>query len=303
MSHSGKNWMSEINPRLKITRINIPGSHNSAAKYIPLSFFARCQSLTILEQLEAGIRYLDIRLRLNQEGFNLAHGFLNCKNKKSPFSGELQIESVLGQCYAFLERNPTETVMFCIKDEGGNTGNEFYNRLYNEYLSQNPEKWYIKNTIPTLGEVRGRLILLRRFVVDENKYSDMNCGLNLILWPEQGHGQDKPECFDMPLLSENGFAGSVRLQDCFTIPPKRKWEKIAKPFIDNGIDDSSLNLNLLSTAYLSMPKINSMLINGYFKKYQFEKSKKYGAIIFDFASNELAEAVYLTNESMDETKI
>ena len=297
MNLSGADWMKKINSELKITQINIPGSHNSAARYIPMSFFARCQSLSLQGQLEAGVRYLDIRLRLNGKGFVLAHGFLNCRNKKFPFSGELKIETVLEQCYYFLSCNPTEAVLLCIKDEDGNAGSEFYDRLYKEYILQNPEKWYIENRIPTLGEVRGRLILLRRFGVDEKKYSDSNCGLNLTLWPDQGHGHDRPDCFDMPFITEKGFAGSVRLQDCFTIPPKRKWQKIARPFLENGQDDSMLSLNLLSTAYLCMPHINSIVINRYFKISQTVKGRNYGIVIFDFVSNELARNVFLTNKT------
>ena len=62
-------WMKYIDDSLKINQINIPGTHDSGC-YDTVWTVAQCsdtQSLTIKEQLEHGIRYLDIRLALDDD--------------------------------------------------------------------------------------------------------------------------------------------------------------------------------------------------------------------------------------------
>lgn len=70
-------WMQDLAekyPDFKKTRINellIPGSHDSGTSRMSIS--ARTQALTIKEQLEHGIRYLDIRPRVHNSTFYVHH--------------------------------------------------------------------------------------------------------------------------------------------------------------------------------------------------------------------------------------
>lgn len=61
----------------------IYGTHNSLSSYKvknwwfkPLNFTSKCQSKTIKEQLDAGCRYFDIRLRLHKGKLYAAHGLM-----------------------------------------------------------------------------------------------------------------------------------------------------------------------------------------------------------------------------------
>ena len=67
-----KNWMKNIPDSTKIYLMTIPGTHNSCALYG--TFLAQCQSWSINYQLNAGIRYFDLRLRLNENKLQLQHG-------------------------------------------------------------------------------------------------------------------------------------------------------------------------------------------------------------------------------------
>ncbi len=294
----GADWMKALPSDAKICEINIPGSHDSAAHFIPLQLFARCQNLSFFDQLNSGVRFLDIRLKYDDAGFRLFHGFLDCKSGSAPFAKELRIEQVLKQCYDFLSANPSEAILFCIKEEGGNTGGSFYDRLFDKYISANPEKWFVENRIPTLGEVRGRLVLIRRFAVNNEAYTEKNSGLNFQLWSYQGHGQTSGGSFDMPLLNDGGSAGTVNLQDCYTIRPKKKWNEIIKPLLDSEPDSSRFNLNLFSTAYLCLPFLNAMSVNNCFKKYEMVSGRYYGIVLFDFLTSETAKAVFETNKAL-----
>lgn len=61
------------------------GTHNSLTYHSPqwwvrpLNFIGQCQSLTIEQQYEMGVRYFDFRLRYDKNGRYAAHGFLSYK--------------------------------------------------------------------------------------------------------------------------------------------------------------------------------------------------------------------------------
>lgn len=71
--------MSSVDGNLKLNEINIPGTHDSATQYVKLALFSKCQCLNIKEQLDAGFRYLDIRLAVDNEKLKLVHGFTPAK--------------------------------------------------------------------------------------------------------------------------------------------------------------------------------------------------------------------------------
>ncbi len=89
-SLNGKNWMAGIPDSRYIYEINLPGTHDSATAYcknatdntvklfgLPafhVEKFAKTQSLTLPEQLDAGVRYLDLRFSPKQGELLLCHG-------------------------------------------------------------------------------------------------------------------------------------------------------------------------------------------------------------------------------------
>jgi len=80
-----KSWMRDIPDEKKLSDIIIPGVHNAAASRLPLSLFARCQSYSIYDLLNAGYRYLDIRAGIDdktgEKGLFLYHNFIRCYSK------------------------------------------------------------------------------------------------------------------------------------------------------------------------------------------------------------------------------
>jgi len=74
-------WMSLLDRKLKINEINIPGTHDSGTYNVAIvkSPIAQTQYLNIKEQLENGIKYLDIRLSLDDEkNVYLSHEDATC---------------------------------------------------------------------------------------------------------------------------------------------------------------------------------------------------------------------------------
>lgn len=77
-------WMSYIKDDAKITKIAMPGTHNSGTK--GMHRFARCQNGTLYEQFQHGVRYFDIRLRADKKGVRIAHGILKGMPAREAFA-------------------------------------------------------------------------------------------------------------------------------------------------------------------------------------------------------------------------
>ena len=75
----GQNWMSKIDGKESISDLSIPGTHDSAASPCAeidklICPWTQTQYWSILGQLEAGIRYFDLRCRHYHNGCPLHHG-------------------------------------------------------------------------------------------------------------------------------------------------------------------------------------------------------------------------------------
>ncbi len=66
LDYSMSSWMEELPDDMLLSNITIPGTHDSCAvSNIP---FVRTQYLSITKQLEAGLRFLDLRCRVHSDG-------------------------------------------------------------------------------------------------------------------------------------------------------------------------------------------------------------------------------------------
>lgn len=156
-------WMKNIDDDVLISDISIPGTHDSGSAYVQYAFIFRCQALTISQQLEAGFRYLDVRLRTDGNDLVFCHSFAFCKENGGLTSKNLSLESVLEDIYSFLENHPSETVIFVAKSEYSDDDIGLFQSTFNSIINKNADKWLFSETIPTLGEARGKIVLYRRY--------------------------------------------------------------------------------------------------------------------------------------------
>ena len=71
-------WMKNIPDNKKLSEITIPGTHDSCSLYGICC--ARTQTWTLSEQMKAGIRFFDIRLRLYNNTLRAFHAFVDQKD-------------------------------------------------------------------------------------------------------------------------------------------------------------------------------------------------------------------------------
>lgn len=152
---SPADWMADLADARGVAELSIPGTHDSAALHEPYPGTAQAQRIAIADQLAAGVRYLDLRCRHYQDAFYLYHG---------PVDQDQTFDEVLATMAQFLDEHPGETVIVSVKEEAAPSSNtRSFEATFAAYVAQAPDRWYLGDTLPRLGDVRGRLVLLRRF--------------------------------------------------------------------------------------------------------------------------------------------
>lgn len=298
---TGANWMSAIDGSVPVTRINMPGTHDSLTKYIGASLVSRTQSLSVSEQLFSGVRYFDLRLQVSNGEIFGVHGSLRCKSSYGLFAKDLTAGEVVEDCKSFLKSNPGETVLFLLKQEGGEDSPELYSLFYDKYIAPCPEVWFTENKIPTLDEVRGKIVVLRACEVDRARFDGRSGGINFTSYPyiSSTEMNDFRRCPIFHFIF--GTYAYMYVQDSYKLSSSKKIEVI-KNFLDSNLSGNDFNICCTNTIAGNTPLGNANKINRFLMSYEFETGKTYGIIVSDFTSKELCEKIYMTNsEIMTET--
>ena len=284
-------WMEDADDSLLLSDMVIPGTHDSATKYCQLAFITKCQGLTIGDQLAAGFRYLDIRLGDDGQGhLELYHGFTHAKT--GAFGDNLTLEAVLADCYTFLSAHPTETVIFCVKQEHGDASVAEFQRLLDAAIREKPERWLLTDTIPTLGEARGKLVLMRRYEDEAGLGADAGIPA---LWADQGGHAD----VSLNVVPEDNGSYTLWVQDRYCYGTEDKWTAFVtgmETAADQALE-GDVRLHFLSTKgtfvqghpYAFAKDLNEKLTGGMLTE-SFS-----GWIIVDFGSAKLAKHIYKAN--------
>ncbi|MEV8456429.1 phosphatidylinositol-specific phospholipase C [Streptomyces sp. NPDC052095] len=213
-------WMGAIPDATPLRALTIPGSHDSGARYG--GPWTECQNTTIAEQLDSGIRFLDVRCRITGGSFAIHHG-ASYQN--------LMFGDVLGACWDFLAAHPTETVLMRVKQEYSEESDAAFRAVFDDYLDNRGWRplFRIGSSLPSLGEARGKVVLLAD-----------NGGLPGVRYAD-------PELFD--------------IQDDYMAEPFAKYPKIEDQFRRAAGQPGKLFMNYVSTAALLPPRWNADRLN------------------------------------------
>jgi len=295
------NWMKNLPDSSKLNELSIPGTHNSGTQYVELPFFSNCQTYSILEQLEMGYRYLDIRLAVDTDSsgnkkLKFTHGFTSCKEDIWPWSSNLYLDKVLEDCYSFLEKHPSETILFVVKQETGDESVKEFESLLNTYVSKNSSKWLLTDEYPTLAEARGKLVLFRRYE-DEAKLGAKS-GISLI-WEDQKGRNTGDQTFE---ISEANGA-KLYVQDHFEYGNNAKWMLfyygLANP-ADTSLGEATISfLSTKGVLPYGHPFYHAVSLNKKLKELTLDYTTNYGWIVVDFGDRELAKKIYFSNYKAD----
>lgn len=155
-------WMGKLeNTKLSLAAISIPGTHDTMTSKTS-NPWARCQSLSLRKQLDLGIRYLDIRCRLNKK-MSICHG---------PVSLSCDLRDCIEKMTQFLDTQKSECLIVRVKNESVFPGfdvdsyRQSFGESFKTVLKNFDEKlFWLGNTIPTIHEAKGKIVVIRDFTL------------------------------------------------------------------------------------------------------------------------------------------
>lgn len=179
----GPCWMKYVDDNKFLDELSIPGTHDSGTCSVdndtePQSSQVKCQQDYIPTQLLEGIRYFDIRLGKGDDP-GIDHGIFYLLKKDGNY---LHLSDVIGYFKTFLNENPTEALIMLVSRGNDEATDESVTTAFAKVLDDNPKLFYTSSRVPTLGEVRGKIVLLRRFGLDGDSVSGHTWGLDLTEW-------------------------------------------------------------------------------------------------------------------------
>lgn len=211
-----ESWMSKLKNETPLSALSIPGTHNSPTCHTALPS-VRCQAVGVKEQLENGVRFLDIRVQPenpddpSKDGLILVHSAFPIS-----LTGAKYFRNLLNTVFAFLDANPSETVIISLKREGvGKSTDQQLSKILHDHYAIDASRWFTENRIPTLGEARNKIAIIRRFALDDSLKGENNGAgwcMDAESWPDN--------CEDGMCSS-----GEIRVQDFYEVAESENIEK------------------------------------------------------------------------------
>ena len=271
-------WMTSLADATSLAAITLPGTHDSAAIHEPIPGIAQTQTLTFEEQFAAGVRYFDVRCRNYQDTFTLYHGSVD---EDQTFAATVAV------MYSFLAAHPSETLIVSIKEEL--VGYEItlpFDQVMANYIAAMPDRWSTAETLPVLGDVRGKIVLLRRF---DTTLAPLGISAAPGVWTDDA------------TFTITGPA-NLRVEDDYVVTDDaEKWKQITSLFGEARAanDPSTLYLAYTSGYQMSsgLPDISSVsdTINPMLDTYFAMATGFYGVVVMDFATATRVHAVLAAN--------
>lgn len=265
--------MQFISDELSLTQLTFAGTHDSHAtqgNFDGWPFeepWTVTQTLSMPAQLQAGVRYLDLRVGV---GYGMVHGSVRLRGT---------LDDVLTTIQQFLQDHPSEAVLVSIKwdADGVRQPPDMDAKIRQIWSDKN---WYSDTSWPVLGHVRGQAILLRRFSLarGSERFGIDTRGF----WGEQQHHYGKAP-WDQ---QDDGKS--------FNLSPAQLWKRAQRQLErardDEDFDNDVMHFTVISmSGYTRTPKDYADGINPRLMRFLGETAndidpamQRFGVIVLDF---------------------
>lgn len=268
LTSAATDWMVDLPNSKSVAHVSIPGTHDSGARFGGIG--CETQSWTIEKQLQAGIRFFDIRCRIAGTVFAIHHG---------PCFQNIFFGDVLIDVQDFLRAHPNEFVIMNIQEEHKPmSGSSSFSSIWSTYKSRFGSLFVdSRSSLPTVGQVRGKVLLI----------STLSLGKGIRWDSTLTETQNIYKVY--ALLNDNPFGSSTA-----SLGQKKR---LVREYIDKAASSSKLVLNFLSGAEGMVPKdvARSTNQNAYEHIGGYDGAKRVGVIIMDFPGEKLVYRVIKTN--------
>ncbi|XXF81179.1 phosphatidylinositol-specific phospholipase C domain-containing protein [Myxococcaceae bacterium GXIMD 01537] len=319
MSFTALNWMSKLPADRMLHQITIPGTHDSATH--ELYYPSKTQNATVPEQLKMGVRYFDIRLDGSTSGLRVVHGGAWGSGNTSYYLGDI---AKMFHDFLVDPASSQETLVVQLKYDRWDLTNYHSGvlKILRTAFGAEQNRLFLKpiradNTIPTLADLRGKLVVLRRYNIDSNEEAADACtpvkmfanGSDYNAWNANPAGHTWQSVFETlkfewpdkgsnPSDYRNRHGLSFVIQDAYTDAPADKATKVLA-FIEasgrsTGPDSWFLNFASTEDPGKSAESINPALTQklGALPKHP---THGYGTILMDFVTDSLVNSVIAAN--------
>lgn len=264
MNITMKNWMKyRTSDNQLISSVSIPGTHNSGATGAGgITAFGRdkCQDRQVYQQLDDGIRYFDLRVKVVKNDPLIYHG---------TYYQNQNLAYIISSIAYFLKNNPSEFVMVQFKEEGKpeNSSKSTYQAI-RELMEYEAKGMYTQEgyRMPRVGDVRGKIVSFKR--------NDEGFGFKLNFRDNSGNDD---WCGDQPSF----------IQDTYKDGRSGKEKNVINTLNSSHVSDvNKLFLNFVSCTgggLIPDPAAQSSYLNPTIRNYIRDNSlKKTGVVLFDF---------------------
>lgn len=242
----GPCWMKYVDDNKFLDELSIPGTHDSGTCSVdndtePQSSQVKCQQDYIPTQLLEGIRYFDIRLgKGNDPG--ICHGDFYLFKKDGYY---LHLSDVIGYFKTFLSENPREALIMLASRGNDEATDDSVTTAFAKVMADNPDLFYTASRVPTLGEVRGKIVLLRRFRLVGDSVSGHTWGLDLTEWDDKikAHSDSTTMCL---VQDARGFEAAGETDDkepyCTKVYAQDKYKLTGTDklsWVDNALKETT----------------------------------------------------------------
>jgi 1-phosphatidylinositol phosphodiesterase len=160
-------WMSGFPDSTHLTSLSIPGTHDTMTSSASMGVILQCQNHQLCTQLQAGIRYIDIRCTVVNDEFLVYH---------APLYTGFTYTEVLQTLFSFLDENPSEMILMRLKEEEAAINSTMsFEEVFNYYRLNDTKTapgctkhfWIPPSpgptAVPTLGELRNKILIIQNF--------------------------------------------------------------------------------------------------------------------------------------------
>lgn len=243
VNEAESNWMRNVPDDTYIRDMSIPGTHDSVTGYNLVSGAlgsiggidrqtAQCQYKGITEQLNDGIRFLDIRLKLAERVIRgKKENYLCLLHGTQIYEGDFL--SIWDECIRFLTAHPEETILMSIKNEDTKKNPEFLNKLHS-LLSRYKNNYTLNKDLNknlTLKECRGKVVIFKRYT-DDNPISRRLKGFDL-----------SKEEWDS---AQKGNNEDFSIEDTFQLITRKNKANKVKQHVEGNIEKIKISFNSLA---------------------------------------------------------
>lgn len=296
LQNEDMNWMASLPDTVLLSEINMPATHDTGANAVIQDMnsvldnasVTKCQKHYFEEQLATGVRSFDVRCNASAGNTSvhdvmIVHGgeHFQCYNR---FGRELSLGEILDISKLFLQKHPSESVVILLKPDAG-THADLARTLAN-YVEENSQYFWHSDTVPTLRQARGKIVLLRRFA---DSTGNKTFGPDLTRWDEQDYGAKKG-LLTMPQAS----GAQVYVQDAYQQTGENKINYVQGAINDSQAVPKNAYIYNYTSCTLGFVIDTTRVVNAWLYK-QSLQGKRLGMVMLNYSDSAMCRKIYQSN--------